>query len=59
MGILIADDITIVETPATGDVVRGDKELAVYERYAEAMAAEAVTGDEARTLIAEAAAALR
>ncbi len=59
VGILIADDITIVETPATGDVVRGDKELAVYERYAEAMAAEAVTGDEARRLIAEAAAALR
>jgi transcriptional regulator with XRE-family HTH domain len=58
-GILIADDVTIVETPASEDVVHGEEALAVYERYAAAIAAEAVTGDQARTLITAAADALR
>jgi transcriptional regulator with XRE-family HTH domain len=59
VGVLIADDVTIVETPASEDVVHDDKLLAVYGRYADEMSRLAVRGDEARRLITAAADDLR
>jgi transcriptional regulator with XRE-family HTH domain len=58
VGFLTVDDMTIVETFTSADTIPG-QESAAYERIFDDLLAEAVTGDEARTLITEAAAALR
>lgn len=54
---LITDDATHLETHL-GDVTLTGEESAVYARRADGLLAEAVTGDEARALIAAAAEAL-
>lgn len=58
LAFLIADDATCIETHA-GDEYRYGSESAEYSRTADALAAEAVTGDDARRLLAAAAEALR
>ena len=58
VGFLQVDDVTIVETHTSEDTVPGE-EAAKYSEYADGLMAEAVTGDEARRLIAAAADALR
>lgn len=57
-GFLNVDDATVVETYIASDTVRG-QESAAYGQTFEHLMAEAVTGDDARTLITSAAAALR
>jgi transcriptional regulator with XRE-family HTH domain len=57
-GFLMADDVTIVETFTSEVTLRGE-ESAKYGAIADGLMNEAVTGDEARHLIAVAAAALR
>ena len=58
VGFLTADDITVVETSPPKRSTSGS-ESATYDKIADALMAEAVTGDEARRLIAGAAASLR
>ena len=58
VAILVADDVVVEETPGNERTLRGD-DATLYHRYADGLMAEAVTGEEARRLIAEAAAALR
>ena len=58
VGFLTVDDLTVVETFTSQDEYIG-QESAAYDRIADGLMAEAVTGDGARRLIAEAAAALR
>lgn len=58
VGFLMADDVTVVETFTSGDTLTGE-ESARYGEIMDALLAEAVTGDEARRLIVDAAAALR
>lgn len=58
VGFLTADDITVVETFTSEEKYIGS-ESAAYDKIADALMDEAVTGDEARRLIAEAAASLR
>jgi transcriptional regulator with XRE-family HTH domain len=55
---LIADDQTCIETHSS-DVFRYGEESAEYSKAADRLAAEAVTGDDARRILASAAAALR
>jgi transcriptional regulator with XRE-family HTH domain len=57
-GFLILDDTAIVETYSE-DNAAGEEESTVYGRIFERLMAEAVTGDDARRLIAAAAASLR
>lgn len=49
-GFLVLDDLTYVETHTSEDLLRGS-ESATYERLADDLLAEAVTGDAARDLI--------
>lgn len=58
VGFLMADDVTVVETFTSADTLRGD-ESAKHGEIMDALMAEAVTGDEARRLIAAAAEDLR
>ncbi len=58
VGYLTTDDVTIVETFTSEDDFAGPESL-TYDRITDALLAEAVTGDEARHLIAAAAASLR
>lgn len=58
VGFLTADDITVVETFTSEEKYIGS-ESAAYDKIADALMDEAVTGDEARRLIAGAAASLR
>ena len=58
VGILVADDVVVEETPGNERMLRGD-DAALYHRYADGLATEAVTGDEARRLITVAARELR
>ena len=58
VGFLMVDDVTIVETFTSADTIPG-RESAAYEHIFDELLAEAVTGDEARRLIAAAAADLR
>jgi hypothetical protein len=58
LGFLAADDLTVVETFTSSDTLRG-QESAKYSQIFEELLAEAVTGEEARRLIATAAEALR
>jgi transcriptional regulator with XRE-family HTH domain len=58
VGFLTVDDMTIVETFTSADTIPG-RESATYDRIFGELLAEAVTGDEARRLIAAAAADLR
>lgn len=58
MGFLTIDDVTIVETFTSEDTIHG-QESARYDEIFDDLMAEAVTGDEARRLIAAAAAYLR
>ena len=58
MGFMVLDDLTYVETPASEDLLQGE-ESAKYERLADELLAEAVTGEQARQLIISAASALR
>jgi transcriptional regulator with XRE-family HTH domain len=58
LAFMIADDVTCVETHA-GDEYRYGDESAEYARIADSLAAEAVTGDEARRLMTTAAELLR
>lgn len=53
-GFLILDDVTYVETFASEIVLRGEESEA-YNRISEGLMAEAVTGDQARRLITQAA----
>jgi len=53
-GFLMADDVTVVETFTSSDTLRGD-ESAKYKEIMDGLMAEAVTGEEARRLIADAA----
>ena len=57
-GFLMLDDQLAIETWSGKDEERGD-EAAVHERIFDGLLAESATGDEARRLIAAAAAALR
>lgn len=57
-GFLMADDVTYLETYASDITLRGE-ESAPYGPIADALMAEAVTGDEARQLLVSAAARLR
>lgn len=58
VGFLSVDDLTVVETFTSADALSG-QEAAAYERIFDELAAEAVTGDEARRLIADAAQSLQ
>ena len=58
VGFLMADDVTVVETFTSQDILRGD-ESAKYGEISDGLAAEAVTGDDARRLVVSAAASLR
>jgi transcriptional regulator with XRE-family HTH domain len=58
LGFLALDDLTVVETFTSADTLHG-QESAKYGQIFEELMAEAVTGDEARRLIASAAADLR
>ena len=58
LGFLALDDQTVMETFTSADTLRG-QESAKYGQVFEELMAEAVTGDEARRLIAAAAEALR
>lgn len=58
VGFLTVDDLTVVETFTSADTIPG-RESAAYEQIFGELMAEAVTGDDARRLIAEAAQALR
>ena len=58
VGFVTVDDMTVVETFTSADTIPG-QESAAYDRIFDELLAEAVTGDEARRLITEAAAALR
>ena len=53
----MVDDVVIVETFTGADTLRGD-EAVKYAEFADVLAAEAVTGEDARDLITAAAAAL-
>ena len=55
--LILADDVAVIERPEGDHTQRGD-DAAFYHRYADGLAAEAVTGDAARALITAAAAAL-
>jgi len=57
-GFLNVDNTTVVETYIASDTLRG-QESAAYKQIFDDLMAEAVTGDEARQLIAAAAAGLR
>jgi transcriptional regulator with XRE-family HTH domain len=57
-GFLMADDVTYVETHASEIILRGE-ESAAYERIADGLNSEAVSGDLAQHLITSAAARLR
>jgi transcriptional regulator with XRE-family HTH domain len=57
-GFIMADEITVVETFTSADVLRGE-ESTKYAEFADLLMSEAVTGDEARRLIMAAAASLR
>ncbi len=57
-GFLMADEITVVETFTSADILRGE-ESTKYAELADLLMSEAVTGDEARRLIMAAAASLR
>jgi hypothetical protein len=56
-GFLIADDVTVVETFTSADTLRG-QESVKYGEIADGLMNAAVAGDDARRLIAAAAAAL-
>lgn len=58
LAFLIADDATCIETHA-GDEYRYGSESAEYSRTADSLAAEAVTGDDVRRILAGAAETLR
>ena len=58
VGFLTVDDLTVVETFTSQDQYIG-QESAAYDQIADGLIAEAVTGDEARTLITAAIQALR
>jgi transcriptional regulator with XRE-family HTH domain len=58
VGFMTVDDMTVMETFTSQDEYIGP-ESAAYDRIADGLAAEAVTGDDARALITAAAAALR
>jgi transcriptional regulator with XRE-family HTH domain len=58
VGFMLLDDVTYVETPASDIYLRGE-EASAYERIADGLLDEAVTGDDARRLITAAAARLR
>ena len=58
VGFLTVDDLTVVETFTSADTIPG-RESAAYEHIFTRLLAEAVTGDEARRLIAAAAEDLR
>jgi transcriptional regulator with XRE-family HTH domain len=58
VGFLTVDDVTIVETYTSDDMLPG-QESAKYDRIFEQLMAESATGEEARRLIAAAAGALR
>ena len=55
--LIVADDVAVIERPEGDQALRGD-DAAFYHRYADGLAAEAVTGDAARALITAAAAQL-
>lgn len=55
---LIADDVTYLETPSAEDYLHGP-EAETYQRMADGLLTESVTGDDARRLLLAAAAALR
>jgi transcriptional regulator with XRE-family HTH domain len=57
-GFLMADDITVVETFTSADILRGE-ESAKYGKFADLLMSQAVTGDDARSLIMAAAASLQ
>jgi transcriptional regulator with XRE-family HTH domain len=57
VGFLMVDDIVVVETFTGADTIRGE-EAAKYAGFADLLMADAVTGDEARRLITDAADAL-
>ena len=44
VAILVADDVVVEETPGNERTLRGD-DATLYHRYADGLAAEAVTGD--------------
>jgi hypothetical protein len=52
-GFLILGDFTYLETHTSENLLRGE-ESAAYERLADALSAESVTGDAARELISSA-----
>ena len=58
VGFLTVDDMTVVETFTSADTIPG-RESAAYEQIFGELLAEAVTGDEARRLVAAAATGLR
>lgn len=58
VGFIITDDVTVVETFTAADTLRGD-ESSTYVRIMDELAAEAVTDEDARHLITDAASALR
>ena len=58
VGFLTVDDLTVVETFTSQDEYIG-QESAAYDRIANGLMADAVTGDEARRLITQAARDLR
>jgi len=53
VGFLMADEVTVVETFTSADTYRG-RESAAYERIADALLAQAVTGQEAADVIRQA-----
>jgi transcriptional regulator with XRE-family HTH domain len=57
VGFLMVDDVVVVETFTGADTIRGE-EAAKYAGFADLLMADAVTGDEARRLITDAADAL-
>ena len=58
LGFLALDDQTVIETFTSADTLRG-QESAKYGQVFEELMAEALTGEEARRLIAASAEALR
>lgn len=57
VGFLMIGDVTLIETYSSVDTLRGE-ESASYGRIADTLMGDAVTGDEVRTMIMKAAAAL-
>ena len=57
LGFMMLDDVAYVETHTSEDLLAGP-EAAQYQAIADGLAAEAITGDEARWLMAAAAHAL-